>query len=195
VYEPKQHRFEEMRALLRARLQGIAGEGAASSLELFSLIRMIDNFFDSAMSRHPEFKEISGPRMGILMRLMIEEDSGNRQGINPTRLSHYQSVKKNTISSLLGGLEEQGLIERTIDPQDKRGFFIRITPVGRERITATLPLRIQCTSQLASGLEAGEKDQLIALLEKLRHSMMQAHQDAFERAPASLAQDKESPTK
>jgi DNA-binding MarR family transcriptional regulator len=183
MHEIDERKFEEMRDLWRKHLHGMAGGQGTSSIEVFSLIRMIDNFFDSAMSRHPEFRDISGPRMGILIRLMVEEDSGNHKGLNPTRLSHYQNVKKNTISSLLSGLEEQGLIERTLDPQDKRGFFIRITPAGRERITATMPLRIQCVNQLTADLNASEKQQLITLLEKLRHSMHLAHHNTHQSEP------------
>lgn len=181
--ESKEHKFEQMRDHLRAHLQEMAGGQDITSIELVNLIRMISNFFDSAMLQHPEYRDISGPRLGILIRLMIEESAGNQQGVNPTRLSHYQNVKKNTISSLLSGLEEQGLIERTIDPEDKRGFNIRITPAGRERITSTMPHRIQHFNQLTSELNADEKKQLIALLEKLRHSMLLAHLSSHPSEP------------
>ncbi len=169
-----------MRDLWRKHLQEMAGGQDTSGIELVNLIRVIGNFYDSAMSQPPGFREISGPRLGILMRLMGEEDAGNRQGLNPTRLSHYQNVKKNTISSLLSGLEEQGLIERTIDPEDKRGFFIRITPAGRERITATMPLRIRRINQLTSELNADEKKQLIMLLEKLHRSIILFHHNTHQ---------------
>lgn len=57
------------------------------------------------------------PRWGLLMRLYIEEVSGNMSGLSPSQLSHYQHVSKNTVSALLRGLEEQGLIARQARPK------------------------------------------------------------------------------
>jgi DNA-binding MarR family transcriptional regulator len=117
------------------------------------------------------------------MLLMVEQDAGNLQGLNPTRLSHYQNVKKNTISSLLRGLEEQGLVERTLDPEDKRGFFIRITPAGRKLLVDTIPSRLQGINQMTSGLTLAEKQQMIGLLDKLRRSVMPSHSPAHVKEP------------
>ncbi|MCX6056443.1 MAG: MarR family transcriptional regulator [Chloroflexi bacterium] len=156
---------------LRRQLTDFAGEEDIKGIELSSMIRVLANFYDTAVAQKSESGEISGPRMGILLRLMAEEDTGNLVGLNPTAISQYQNVKKNTISSLLRGLEHNGLIERTLDPVDKRIFYIRITKAGRELIRMTAPGRLRLMNQLSSDLTGAEKDQLILLLEKLRKSM------------------------
>lgn len=181
--ENKSKNFEEVHAQFRKRLAQMAGGEPIEGLELVNLMRMTIHFIDAGLSQSPQLADLSGPRMGILMRLLVEEERGNHQGISPTRLSHYQNVKKNTVSSLLSGLEEQGLVERTIDPEDKRGFNIRITPAGRERITASMPERVRLINQLTAELTNAEKQHMITLLEKLRRAMIKSHQDGYHCLP------------
>jgi DNA-binding MarR family transcriptional regulator len=164
--------FEHMHAHWRKHLMDMSGGGDIRGIEIGSAIRMLANIYDHAISHNPGVADLSGPRMGILMRLMAEEDNGNMSGINPTRISHYQQVKKNTITSLLKGLEDQGLIARATDPSDRRGFMIHITPAGRDLIHSTAPARLAFMNQLASGLSDVERDELVSLLEKLRSSIL-----------------------
>jgi DNA-binding MarR family transcriptional regulator len=173
----KTQNIDEAHSQLRKHLKQMADGEPIEGLELVNLMRMSVHFIDASLSQSPQFADLSGPRMGILMRLLAEEERGNHQGIRPTRLSHYQNVKKNTVSSLLSGLEEQGLIERTIDAEDKRGFNIRITPAGRERIISSMPERVRLINELTAVLTVAEKQQLITLLEKLRRSIITSHQD------------------
>jgi DNA-binding MarR family transcriptional regulator len=142
-------------------------------IEIAHSIRVLGRLIDTAVNQSPDFGELSGPRLSILLRLMGEEARGNFSGINPTQISHYQNVRKNTITSLLKGLEEHGLIERSSDPQDRRGFLIRITPAGRELVRSTAPARIEFMEQIVSSLSSDERDQLIFLLDKLRLTLIQ----------------------
>jgi DNA-binding MarR family transcriptional regulator len=80
-------------------------------------------------------------------------------------------VKKNTITSLLKGLEESGLIERAPDPADRRAALVRISPAGRELVRSTAPARFAFLNRAAAGLDAGERRQLLELLNKLRASL------------------------
>jgi DNA-binding MarR family transcriptional regulator len=164
--------FDKAHTILLERLQQMVPGESTEGIELVNLMRMDMHFIEAMLNQHPRLGELSGPRMGILMRLMTEEEMGNHMGINPTRLSHYQNVKKNTVSSLLSGLEEQGLIERTINPDDKRGFNIRITPAGKELILSSAPERIRFLNQITSGLTNEEKLEMNRLLLKLRTSLM-----------------------
>lgn len=138
-------------------------------IEIAGTIRMLTRFFDLAVRQSTAYSELSGPRLGILLRLMVED-----AGINPTHLSHMQNVKKNTISALISGLEEQGLVERSVDPVDKRGYIIRITPSGRELVKSTAPGRFEFMNHAVASLTSEEKDHLLVLLNKLHVSL--AHQ-------------------
>ena len=163
--------FLKMRKFLTHHLMKYTNEVDLQGLELGGLIRVVANYYNSAITQKTEAGELSGPRMGILLRLLAVEESGQTQGLNPTELSHFQNVKKNTISSLIRGLEEDGFIERALDPDDKRAVKIRISQKGKDLVKSTGPKRLKLMNDLSSGLSPEEKSQLIQLLEKLRKSI------------------------
>lgn len=167
----KEDHYEEMHKHLRQHLLKMTDGADIRGLELSSLIRLLANYYAGIITQKNVPGELSGPRMGILIRLMVAENSGKKGGINPTALSQFQNVKKNTMSSLLRGLEESGLIERNMDPNDKRVFLIRISDAGKKLLETTGPKRLLQMNDLASDLSDEEKNQLIFLLEKLRNSM------------------------
>jgi DNA-binding MarR family transcriptional regulator len=115
--------------------------------------------------------EVSPPRYQLLLRLFIAEKNGNTNGMTPTELSKYKQVSKNTVSSLLRGLEEQGYIQREMDPNDLRIFRIHLTEAGRQLIMDTAPERIKSINRLIDGLTVEEIEQFKYLLEKLRHHL------------------------
>lgn len=164
--------MEEKHAVWREHLREMAGDEDIRGMEISSAIRMLANFYESAISQNDTFSELSSSRLGILIRLMGEKHFGNPEGINPTQISKLRNVSKNTISALLRGLEDQGLIERTLDPTDKRRFLIRITPAGEEMVHATAPARVQFMNQLVSDLSVEQQDQLLSLLDQLRQSLL-----------------------
>ncbi len=143
-----------------------------SGPELFGAIHRVAHLSGMIDSQAEDNSGLSGPRWGIMMRLLAEEHMGDRAGLTPTDLSHMQRVSKNTISSLLRGLEEKGLIERDLDTEDLRVFRIRLTEAGRARIRESGPRRIRRMNRLVNGLEPEEREQLSLLLDKLLHSLL-----------------------
>lgn len=116
---------------------------------------------------------LSLPRIRLLMRLFGEEKRGNQEGISPSALSHHQHISKNTVSSLLGSLEEQGLIERALCSEDKRSFKIRLTRAGRARVRSTLPKHNTAMTETFAALSADEQKTLLKLLGKLREALIE----------------------
>lgn len=163
---------EVMQAHLRSQVRKLTGLADTRGIELFSLIRMLTHLCEAIETKKLGEKGLSGPRWALLLRLFAEEKHGNREGITPTSLSRYQFVSKNTISALLRGLEEQGLIQRALDAEDYRLFRIQLTPAGRELIQSTAPERIQQMNEMLAGLSDEECNQLIALLAKLYRSLL-----------------------
>ncbi len=119
--------------------------------------------------------DLSGPRLGLLMRLEWEERRGNRSGVRPTELSLNQRVSRNTISALLNGLEARGLIERRLDPEDRRAFRIRLTDRGRQVVAEHAPRLIDHHNRLVSTLTPTEQNQLIDLLARLYDGVTADH--------------------
>jgi DNA-binding MarR family transcriptional regulator len=164
--------FDEFNLLLRQNIKKIAGIDDVSGFELYSSMRMLANMFDSFLNQNDGDRGISTARMGILARLTMDEKLGINEPLTPTALSRFQNVSKNTISSLIRGLEDQGLVTREIDREDKRVFRVKITEEGKKLVIAETPRMAQYLNLMTSDLSKEEITQLIGLLQKLRGSMI-----------------------
>lgn len=143
-----------------------------SGVEILSSMSRIIQVVDRLDSYHADDRQtITGPRFRLMLHLFLKEQVGNEAGLTPTELSQFQQVSKNTTSALLRGLEEQGYIERELDPNDLRVFRIRLSDSGRRLMLEMTPVRIEGMNQLVSCLSEQEIDQLTQLLTKLRHSI------------------------
>jgi len=160
------------RAFWRSKLKELVGMDDTTGVEILSMIRALTRLCEFVESQHSAQADLSAPRWGLLMLLLAHERMSGPKGVTPTTLSHFQGVSRNTISSLLRGLEEQGYIERTLDPHDYRVFRIRLTDAGREVVQSLAPQRVAFMNQLAADLSLAEREQLIGLLEKLHASIV-----------------------
>ncbi len=173
LHDMKRELRSQWREHIQEHVRVLTGVEDTSGLELVAMIRGLANLYEMAEVPPEAGLDLSGPRWLLLLRLMAEEHEGNRDGLTPTGLSHFQNVSKNTISSLLRGLEDQGLIQRAIDPDDKRLFRIQLSERGRSLMAVAAPQRIRYLNCLVSGLTGDEKEQLFTLLGKLYHSVTQ----------------------
>jgi DNA-binding MarR family transcriptional regulator len=71
----------------------------------------------------------------------------------------------------LDRLERAGLVERTADPDDRRGVIITLTEAGHELIDRVTEAHMANESRLLEGLSPAERDRLAALLRKLGLSL------------------------
>jgi DNA-binding MarR family transcriptional regulator len=140
-------------------------------VELVRLIHRIANTYESITSERMSVDNLSEPRWHLLIRLWIMERLG-APCVRPTQLSKSQQVSKNTISAHLRALEEQGLIERELDPDDRRQFRIRLSDAGRTLVQAATPGHVRFLNSLTADLTPAEIDQLLALLHRLHSSLV-----------------------
>jgi DNA-binding MarR family transcriptional regulator len=159
---------KEMHELLQ--LRGVEDvRGFALMRALMASARMLEVVADHDLHE----AGLSLPRMRLLMWLYLDERRGNTEGLSPSLLSHHQHISKNTVSSLLASLEEQGLIERALSSEDKRSFKIRLTHAGRMRMQTILPKHNSALHQVFAALSAEEQKTLLKLLSKLRESLVE----------------------
>lgn len=162
-------KFDEQ---LRQKLMVVFGLEESTAFELFGKIQRVAQLCEILDYTQGDEIELSGPRWRIMLRLLMDEQFGNTEGLTPTMLSHSQRVSKNTISALLRGLEEQELIKRDLDTNDLRVFRIQLTERGRDLIHKSAPDRIESLNRMFSSLTKDEKTRLLDLLEKLHQSLM-----------------------
>jgi DNA-binding MarR family transcriptional regulator len=91
--------------------------------------------------------------------------------LTPSALAEAAGVTRGTMTGLLAGLEQSGLVKRTQHPEDGRMFSIELTEQALELFERILPERIQRIVAFMSSLSEEEQHQLRALLEKMEHGL------------------------
>ena len=101
----------------------------------------------------------------VLVLQLLEADGPLAAG----RLASDLLFSKSTITALLDGLEERGLIDRKRDERDRRSVIVSLTQAGRQVLsTAPSPLQAHLIEQFR-GLPDWEKSSLLAALQRVCH--------------------------
>ncbi|MFI9583760.1 MarR family winged helix-turn-helix transcriptional regulator [Streptomyces sp. NPDC052236] len=66
------------------------------------------------------------PSEGMVMRYLQREPAAP-----PSRIADATGLQRTNLSTVLGGLERKGLVERRADPGDARGVTVHTTELGR----------------------------------------------------------------
>ncbi len=170
--EQRLERSKKIDEFIRLKIVEMSGIENVRGIQLSNTIRRISNLYEMISNQVGNNETLSGPRLGILFRLYGGEILHGESGVTPTMLSHMQNVTKNTISSLVKGLEDQGLIRREIDPVDRRIYRLYLTDAGRNYIMKNAPEHINFLNSLTEDLTSEEIDQLMELLGKLQNSLL-----------------------
>ncbi len=153
----------------RARMEAL-GVASLHGLDLLRAVKMVAHAYEHVQADLLRAEEISFPRWRVLLWLWMAEQCGH-PGLSPTQLSHTQHVSKNTISAHLRSLEEQGYVDRQVDPEDLRQFRIHLTDRGRALVERLAPRQMERLNHLVDDLSPEETRQLRLLLEKLHRSI------------------------
>lgn len=151
----------------------IFGTADSRGMALFYRLKLITHLIGHLMRTLHKEEALSPARMRILIWLMAEKQRGNDTGLLPSELSDHLGVSRNTVSTLLNGLEAQGLIARQLHPEDRRQWLVRLTPAGEAMVRARAPEVAAFVSSLFDGLSEQEQQTLIALLDRLRAQLAQ----------------------
>jgi DNA-binding MarR family transcriptional regulator len=86
-------------------------------------------------------------------------------------LGHAVSVRPANLTGVVDGLTRRSLVERQINPYDRRSYLITKTPAGEDFLSAFLPGHWRHLDRLMRGLDGNERALLADLLERLRESV------------------------
>lgn len=92
---------------------------------------------------------------------------GPPYALNPGQLLETMMVTSGGLTKRLDRLVEAGLVERSADPDDRRGTRVRLTPRGKAIIDRAIAVHIWNEAALLDGLTAAERHTLDGLLRKL----------------------------
>ena len=86
-------------------------------------------------------------------------------------LAELLSVRRANLTGLIDTLARRSLVQRVLNPRDRRSFLVEITPDAETLLEEFLPHHWRYLSTLTSGLASGELHQLAQLLDRLRSSV------------------------
>lgn len=92
-----------------------------------------------------------------------------------TELAETQSVSQPAMTGLVGRLAAQGLVERSPDPDDRRGVLVAVTGTGRTLLAERRHERAEALALLLDGLDADDHSALAAALPALTRIVTNGH--------------------
>jgi DNA-binding MarR family transcriptional regulator len=91
--------------------------------------------------------------------------------LNARSLSQAMDINPGTISVYVQRLLEKGLVEKRQDNQDRRNWWISLTPEGRAAADGVVDGAVQYTRDFLSSLSGSEQRTLHGLLLKASHGL------------------------
>jgi DNA-binding MarR family transcriptional regulator len=107
---------------------------------------------------------LSVGRFSLLMILHRYAESE----VSPSDLAQRAGVTRATVTGLLDGLEDEGLVERQAHSTDRRRVTLNLTEAGKAFIARLIPAYAPRLSAVANGLSEQERTQFLRLLDKIQ---------------------------
>ena len=103
--------------------------------------------------------------------------SGEPYSLTPTELFRSMMLSSAAMTNRIDRLEGRGLVERSPDPNDRRGVRITLTGEGLELVNRAVEAHVEGERRLLGSLSGEEREELAGLLRKLLVSL-ERHQSA-----------------
>lgn len=98
------------------------------------------------------------------------------EGLKMRDVSRLLMVTGGNVTGLTDRLVEDGLVMRRDDPNDRRAYFISLTPKGKAMFAKMAAQHEEWVSSLLSILDESEQRQLAKLLDKLKNRLADARE-------------------
>jgi len=95
--------------------------------------------------------------------IAIDENPDARQGT----VADLLHIKWSNMTKLVRGLEERGLLERVVPPDDRRSVLLRPTDEGKRMLEAVRLRQRARDENVLAMLSSAERQQLVGLLRKV----------------------------
>lgn len=142
------------------------------SSRLMDEMRMVSHLLHQLSESSLAESGLSYAQYRILFMLHFAEET-DACGMTPSEISDRQGTSRNTISSLIRTLEDDGLIVRQLDVDDRRKFNIQLTEAGREVVVERAREHMLMVDRIFQILDQAEMETLSDLLHKVNvHASM-----------------------
>ena len=119
--------------------------------------------FETILGKH-------GLSQGRFLTLIVMNREPNEE-INPSSLAEKVGVTRATMTGLLDGLEQKGMVKRLAHPKDRRKISILLTDMGRQVLDEMLPDYYSRIAKLMVNLTENERQELVSLLGKVNQGL------------------------
>jgi DNA-binding MarR family transcriptional regulator len=109
---------------------------------------------------------ITLPRFDLMAQL-----ERHPEGLRMGELSKRMMVTGGNITGITDQLEQEKLVMRVPDANDRRAYSVKLTPAGRRAFQRMAVVHESWISELLAGLASAEKIKLIELLSKVKHHL------------------------
>lgn len=135
----------------------------SSFLMLLRVATDLSVALDACLSQH----DLLQGRWWVLILLMRERDLTSK----PSVLAEKLGVKRPTMTGLLDGLEQSGLVQRISVKQDRRSVQVKLTPAGQAKLDAVMPDYYSRLRLCMRGLSESQRSDLQTILGVIDHGM------------------------
>lgn len=104
---------------------------------------------------------LSPPQFGTLLLIEANPD------VSQSAVAEALRFDRSTLVQIIDRLEGLGLVIRHVSPQDRRSHALRLTADGAKTLARLKKAAVAHEADVAGNLDAPERAQLIALLQKL----------------------------
>ena len=109
---------------------------------------------------------ITLPRFDLMAQLERHPD-----GLRMGELSKRMMVTGGNITGITDQLEQEGLVMRVTDKQDRRAYSVKLTTAGRKAFKNMASVHEAWVAELLAGLDAEQKNQMISLLSSVKSDL------------------------
>lgn len=137
-----------------------SGAAAPSDTELAAVVeRLVGELWWKVSSELPS--ELSRTSASILKTL--REEGPQRV----TSLAAREQVAQPTMSGIIKRLEARALVQRQVDPDDRRATLVAITPLGLDTLSRRAQRRSRWFASRLAGLDGADRRAVAAAVSKL----------------------------
>ena len=165
---PRRPRLNQNLAEPRAGRESARAGNRNTSLEMGLLPQLIGfNLRFAQVSIFQKFTAkfgtygISAPQFGTL--LLIESNPG----VSQSSVAEALRFDRSTLVQIIDRLENRELVIREVSTHDRRSHALKLTDQGATLLAALKILALEHEDEMTCGLEDGERDTLIRLLERI----------------------------
>ncbi|WP_156762116.1 MarR family winged helix-turn-helix transcriptional regulator [Microbacterium karelineae] len=135
-----------------------------SPMEVLSRVDRLSHHLDRARRDAFRRTDIEPWEWDVLSAL---RRAGAPYRLSPKQLLQQTLVSSGTMTNRIDRLRERGLVDRSADPDDRRGALVTLTAEGRTRVDAAITRLIDAESDLLGGMTSSDQKRLGSLLRHL----------------------------